>query len=71
MFIEFNFTDVSHVSSMECMNNEQAKTHEPLNNGVENTMKSRLAHWRQTALHWLQRAEKRISDNFRVPPGGG
>lgn len=53
------------------MNHEQAKTHEPLNNGVKNTMQYRLAHWWQTVLHWLQRAEKRVTDNFRVPPGGG
>lgn len=33
--------------------------------------RERLTNWLQKARHALERAEKRISENFRVPPGGG
>lgn len=58
--MEFNFTDAWPGRSMA-----PAMTHEIP------SFKNRLRAWLARAAAALARAEKRITDNFRVPPGGG
>ncbi len=53
------------------MKSDQKTTRDQPPEAVKRTLKVRLAHWLEIARHALVRAEKKISDNFRVPPGGG
>ena len=53
------------------MKSDQKNTPGQPREAVKSTWKSRLTHWLEIARNALVRAEKKIIDNFRVPPGGG
>lgn len=53
------------------MKSDQKNTPGQPREAVKRTWKSRLTHWLEIARSALVRAEKKIIDNFRVPPGGG
>lgn len=53
------------------MKSDQKTTHDQPREAVKSPWKNRLTDWLEIARHALVRAEKKISDNFRVPPGGG
>lgn len=39
--------------------------------GAKRSIKNSLVRWLQKLSQVLERAEKRITENFRMPPGGG
>lgn len=53
------------------MKSDQKTTRDQPREAVKSRWKNRLTHWLEIARNALVRAEKKIIDNFRVPPGGG